>query len=282
MWKVGTAGYAVSKEKWLSLQELTCLEINSTFYRLPTEVAAKSWSKLPSRVFLVLKVWQLVTHRKLLNEVDSAWTDFVRATQTHGLEGRVGGYLLQLPPRFAKKPEYVDRLKKLASLAKRTAPHVQMFVEFRHKSWLTDETYALVDALGWVMSGTVIRKDPDNEKWIGTMPPGTYLPPASRNPSATYTRVHGSKGYRGAYGERGLKQLYAAIKEKGADNNYVVFNNTFFERGDGPCPVGKIGKAAACDAVMFARIAEGQACGATTRRRRGHRKQRKTRRCKRT
>jgi uncharacterized protein YecE (DUF72 family) len=160
---------------------------------------------------------------------------------------------------------------------------VQIFVEFRNKSWLTDETYALVDALGWVVSGTVIRKEPDNEKWIGTMPPGTYLPPASRTPSATYTRVHGSKGYRGAYGEKGLKQLYTAIREKGAEANYVVFNNTFFERGDGPCPVGKIGKAAACDAVMFARIAAGQAGGgAATRKRRKRSKRRKTRRCKRT
>ncbi len=276
MWKVGTAGYSVSKEKWLSLPEMTCLEINSTFYRLPTEAAARSWSKLPSRVFLVLKVWQLITHRKFLKDIDSVWADFVRATQGHGLEDRVGGYLLQLPPRFAKKPETVERLRKLATLAKRTTPHVQIFVEFRNKSWLDNDTYKLVDELGWVTSGTVINKDEGNEKWIGTMPRGTYLPPASRMPSATYTRVHGAKGYRGAYGEKALRRLYRAIREQGAATNYVVFNNTFFERGDGPCPVGKIGKAAACDAVMFALIAAGQWGG--TRRARGPRGKRRTRR----
>ena len=254
VWKVGTAGYSVTKDKWLSLPEMTCLEINSTFYRLPTEVAAKSWSQLPERVFLVLKVWQLITHRKFLKEVDSAWDDFVRATQAHGLDGRVGGYLLQLPPRFAKKPETVERLKRLAAMAKRSTPHVEMFVEFRHKSWLNADTYALVESLGWIVSGTVIRKEDGDEKWIGTMPPGTYLPPAG--PATTYTRVHGSKGYRGAYGERALRELHDELLTRKAETNVVVFNNTFFERGDGACPAGKISKAAACDAVMFARLGQ--------------------------
>lgn len=252
VWKVGTAGYSVTKDKWLSLPEMTCLEINSTFYRLPTEVAAKSWSQLPERVFLVLKVWQLITHRKFLKEVDSAWDDFVRATQAHGLDGRVGGYLLQLPPRFAKKPETVERLKRLAAMAKRSTPHVEMFVEFRHKSWLNADTYALVESLGWIVSGTVIRKEDGDEKWIGTMPPGTHLPPAG--PATTYTRVHGSKGYRGAYGERALRELRDELLTRKAETNVVVFNNTFFESGDGACPAGKISKAAACDAVMFARL----------------------------
>jgi len=254
VWKVGTAGYSVTKEKWLSLPEMTCLEINSTFYRLPTEVAAKSWSQLPERVFLVLKVWQLITHRKFLKEVGSAWDDFVRATQAHGLDQRVGGYLLQLPPRFAKKPETVERLTRLAAMAKRSTPHVQMFVEFRHKSWLNADTYALVESLGWIVSGTVIRKEDGDEKWIGTMPPGTHLPPAG--PATTYTRVHGSKGYRGAYGERALRELRDELLTRKAETNVVVFNNTFFERGDGACPAGKISKAAACDAVMFARLGQ--------------------------
>ena len=42
--EIGTSGYIGSKRDWLAMPNINCLEINSTFYRLPTEKSIKNYT----------------------------------------------------------------------------------------------------------------------------------------------------------------------------------------------------------------------------------------------
>ena len=44
--EVGTSGYIGSKKDWLTMPFINCLEINSTFYRLPNAKSIKTYNEL--------------------------------------------------------------------------------------------------------------------------------------------------------------------------------------------------------------------------------------------
>ena len=51
-----------------------------------------------------------------------------------------------------------------------------------------------------------------------------------------------------------LENLRDGITKKGAPLNYVIFNNTFFAKGDPSCSVVKTRSAAVCDAIVMSRM----------------------------
>ena len=92
-YQIGTSGFMVTRTQWISLECLNCIEINSTFYSLPTAKIVSNWSELPERVSFVIKASKYITHVKRLKDVRDAWNK---------LWGRItplGG--LNLPPRTA-------------------------------------------------------------------------------------------------------------------------------------------------------------------------------------
>ena len=54
-YQVGTSGFMISKGNWLKLQCLNCIEINGTFYRLPSDSTIEKWKTLPENVSIVIK-----------------------------------------------------------------------------------------------------------------------------------------------------------------------------------------------------------------------------------
>lgn len=54
-WLVGTAGPMVSREKWLNIPGLNCLEVNSTFYSLLGQKTAANLAAMPERVSLCVQ-----------------------------------------------------------------------------------------------------------------------------------------------------------------------------------------------------------------------------------
>ena len=71
--QIGTSGFMISQEKWLELNCLNCIEINSTFYRLPTEKSINRWNNFPDNVGIIIKASRYITHMKRLNDVKEAW-----------------------------------------------------------------------------------------------------------------------------------------------------------------------------------------------------------------
>jgi uncharacterized protein YecE (DUF72 family) len=120
---------------------LATVEINNTFYRMPTEKLILGWAEtVPETFTFALKAPQRITHiAKLANAIDPTQT-FVRLASKLG--ARLGPLLFQLPP-FLKKD--VPRLTAFLEAAPRE-PRIAF--EFRHPSWFDDEVWAALRARG--------------------------------------------------------------------------------------------------------------------------------------
>jgi uncharacterized protein YecE (DUF72 family) len=117
--------------------KLASVEINYTFRRMPTAALLAGWAaQVPESFTFVLKAPERITHRAKLKDVHETTEAFVTAAQTLG--ARLGALLFQLPP-YAKKDVAVLRTF-LGGLAAR----VPVAFEFRHPSWLEDDSLAVL------------------------------------------------------------------------------------------------------------------------------------------
>ena len=115
------------------------VEINATFYRMPTPKTLATWAgQTPEHFTFVLKAPQRITHFARLRDVDEPVRVFVDAARTLG--PKLGPLLFQLPPNF---PKDVARLADLLALL---PPGLACAFEFRHASWFAEDVYARLRA----------------------------------------------------------------------------------------------------------------------------------------
>jgi uncharacterized protein YecE (DUF72 family) len=118
---------------------LDAVEINNTFYRMPTPEQLERWAaETPAGFRFALKSPRQITHVKKLAEVADSIDRLSAAAAT--LRERLGPILFQLPP-FLKKD-----LPRLEAFLATLPPAVKAAVEFRHESWFTDDVYAALQA----------------------------------------------------------------------------------------------------------------------------------------
>jgi uncharacterized protein YecE (DUF72 family) len=104
------------------------VEINATFYRLPTPDTVKGWrDKAPSGFVFAVKGSRFITHILKISGVSKGLRKYFNRIKP--LEKRIGVVLWQLPPFMKKNPE---RLGKFLKVLPKNYSHA---VEFRHKSW---------------------------------------------------------------------------------------------------------------------------------------------------
>lgn len=108
------------------------VEINATFYRLPTENMVRGWAtRVPEPFVFAIKGSRFITHMKKLANLDGALDKYF--DRVAPMKHRVGIVLWQLPPMLAKDIPRLDNfLKLLRPYGYRHA------VEFRHRSWYED------------------------------------------------------------------------------------------------------------------------------------------------
>ena len=88
-------------------KRLNAVEINSTFYRMPSREVLADWaSKVPSDFSFILKASRKITHNKRLKDAEEELAHLVDVSGE--LAGRRGPILFQLPPYFKKD---VERLR---------------------------------------------------------------------------------------------------------------------------------------------------------------------------
>ena len=110
------------------------VEINYTFYRMPTEKLVAGWAaQTPSPFKLTLKAPRRITHDSRLKNCGELVTCFCRVAGTLG--DKLGALLFQLPPTAKKDLALFDAF--LAELP----PRVTAAFEFRHASWLDDDVF---------------------------------------------------------------------------------------------------------------------------------------------
>jgi uncharacterized protein YecE (DUF72 family) len=119
------------------------VEVNSTFYRLPPPSVAQSWvRRTPSRFRFAAKFPQTITHDLRLVGTDEEVRRFLAVVKPIRDAGRFVAALLQLPPSLPFEPETVRRF--YSSLPR----DLPVAVEFRERSWLVPDSYALLREFG--------------------------------------------------------------------------------------------------------------------------------------
>lgn len=144
-WKGPTKFYPadLSPKKMLAFyaERFSTVEINASFYRLPTEDTLKAWAaETPERFTFTLKAPQKITHFSRLKDVDDSVTEFIAAANT--LKSRRGPLLFGLPPNMKKDAARLESVLKLISKHKKT--NLRAAFEFRHASWFDAETFDLL------------------------------------------------------------------------------------------------------------------------------------------
>ncbi len=110
------------------------VEINNTFYRMPTEGLLRGWAdQVPEGFTFVLKASKRITHDRRLQECGELLGYLFPVASTLG--SRLGPLLFQLPPNFKKDAPRLERFLDELPEGKRVA------VEFRHASWFDDEIF---------------------------------------------------------------------------------------------------------------------------------------------
>ncbi len=177
---VGTSGYAYKEWKGKFYPEkispkemlrfysgrLNTVEINNTFYHMPTESVLTSWAEqVPADFVFALKAPQVITHLKQLRNV-SAETEYLFRTLSV-LDRKLGPVLFQFPKSFrANQAALQDFLGLIPG-------GIACAFEFRNPSWLDD---AILDLLREKGSSLCIADADENpaKEIIGTAPWG-YL-----------------------------------------------------------------------------------------------------------
>ncbi len=119
--------------------QLNAVEVNFTFRQLVKESTLAKWlADTPAHFRFTVKAHQVITHIKRLKQTEDFVQRFLASIQPLASAGRLGPVLFQLPPNLKVDIEVLRAF--LASLPKR----MPTAFEFRHDSWLNDETYAVL------------------------------------------------------------------------------------------------------------------------------------------
>ncbi len=114
------------------------MELNNSFYRMPSESAMAKWrDTVPEGFRFALKAPQEITHRRRLLDAEQPVERFTELANSMG--SRRGPILFQLPPYQRAD---VERLSAFLDLLRPLGQQVAF--EFRHESWLVDPVYELL------------------------------------------------------------------------------------------------------------------------------------------
>ena len=149
--RVGTSGYnfpewkgsfyppKLPSAKWLEYYatQLGTVEINYTFYRMPSARTVAGWdAATPAAFTFVLKAPQRITHIARLKNVDEPLRFFLETARRLG--PKLGPILFQLPPNFTKDVDL------LGDLVTQFPADLRCAWEFRHASWFGDDVYEVL------------------------------------------------------------------------------------------------------------------------------------------
>ena len=195
---------------WFShyAERFDTVEINNSFYRLPTAEAVDGWrEQAPPGFCYSLKVGQFGSHRKKLKDA-ARWLPR-HLERVERLGPALGPNLLQLPPRWRRD---VGRLEEFLEAA---PSDLRWAVELRDPSWLHDEVFDVLSRHG---AALCVHDLLPHHPW-------------ERTADWTYVRFHGPDAlhapYHGRYGGRRLWRAadrLAKWVDQGCDV-YAYFNN---------------------------------------------------------
>ncbi len=182
------------------------VEINNSFYRLPSAQTFAGWrAAVPENFVFAVKASRFITHMKKLTDPQQSIARFFENVES--LQEKLGPILFQLPPGLGVSMQKLETF-----LAALPAYHRYTF-EFRHPSWYHPAVLELLQRyniafciyeLAWHMSPMAVTAD------------------------FVYVRLHGpGDKYQGSYSEETLSEWANRSLEWQAQGKdvYIYFDN---------------------------------------------------------
>jgi uncharacterized protein YecE (DUF72 family) len=174
--------------RWLEhyAKHFDTVEVNNTFYRLPSKTAVAGWvEQTPEGFVVTIKASRYLTHLKRLTDMGRGVKRFYERIEPLVQSPKLGPVLWQLPENFHRDDD------RLASALDGLPPGRHCF-EFRHPSWFVPDVYALLRDRGVAL---VIGDHPER-------------PFQTHEMTADWTFVrfhHGNRGRGGNYSDSELE-----------------------------------------------------------------------------
>jgi uncharacterized protein YecE (DUF72 family) len=218
-WHVGASGYSYKEWKGsfypqdLPTKEMLkyyaerfgAVEINGTFYRMPTAAGVQGWTKeVPGDFLFAMKAPQKITHFQRLRESKETVAELFKVAGV--LKKRLGPVLFGLPPNFKKD------LERLAAFLKVLPKKQRIAFEFRHASWMDEDVFDLLREQGVALC--VAEGEGVEPAWVGTAKWG-------------YVRLRLAE-----YSAKDLKARIKKIREQKWEEVFVFFKHE--ETGTAP------------------------------------------------
>jgi uncharacterized protein YecE (DUF72 family) len=251
-------------------ERFSTVEVDSTFYRVPTEQMVRGWAdRTPDGFVMHVKVFGLMTrHPVRLEQVPpdlreglpvdergrvdrpsrearaAVFREFLDALAPLRDAGKLGGLLFQMPPYVTWKPSSLDYLE----WAREQVGDDTFLFEPRHRSWFAEDVRA--ELLRWLEQRAMTWVVVDAPKVDAGNVPATLV--ATTTPTA-YVRFHGrnagtwnARGGSAAtrfdylYREEELREWVPPLRELAgeAEEAYAFFNNNNQTNGVAQAPAG--------------------------------------------
>jgi uncharacterized protein YecE (DUF72 family) len=117
--------------------QLKTVEINNTFYGLPSESSIRKWRQTTPEGFLfAVKANRVITHDKRMVDTKADMQAFLNRVELLG--SRLGPVLIQLPPKFPSDPA------RLQTFLLELPSGYRYAIEFRDPDWFNEHVYGLL------------------------------------------------------------------------------------------------------------------------------------------
>ena len=214
---VGTSGFVyrhwrgilyppgLPSDRWLAryAEVFPTVEVNNTFYRLPSLDAVERWrGGTPPDFCFSLKGSRYLTHLKRLTDTTRGLDQFLARALRLGR--KLGPILWQLPPQMKADPHRLESFLDALPTGLRCA------FEFRTQDWYTEEVCDLLDRYGVAFCEHDL----------------VDAPPPRITGGFRYLRFHGQSSHQGSYGADQLAPVahdLASWRQRA--DAYVYFNN---------------------------------------------------------
>ena len=202
----------LTQKQWFAwyASHFDTVELNTTFYRLPTVKTVETWRQAAPEGFLyATKLGAFATHRKRLRDPETWLANHLDRVER--LQPALGPTLVQLRPRWPRDVGRLDHFLELAPRAMRWA------VELRDASWLHDDVFNVLARHGAALCLHDLL--PDHPQLLTT--------------DWTYLRFHGPDAirhpYRGRYTGRRLRATADRVGAWLSDgiDVFAYFNNDY-------------------------------------------------------
>jgi uncharacterized protein YecE (DUF72 family) len=195
--------------RWLEhyARSFDTVEVNSTFYRLPSRDAVARWvEQTPPGFTFAVKASRYLTHVRRLADIAQGIARLYERVEPLVESGRLGAVLWQLPETFRRDD---DRLRTALAVL----PAGRHAFEFRHPSWFVPDVYSLLTASN---AALVIADHPERR-----------FQSFAATADWRYVRFHrGARGRRGNYSHAELAEWARRLDGWRAERDvYAYFNN---------------------------------------------------------